>query len=250
MMLSNARLCLRGSRCAEFGGRAAGAARRGLRSKASTSLSAARRLSSAAVPPPPPPPPPHEDGMSRWPGLLSARGQLRALDYAGTLAFASSGAAAAALTGMDALGAVVVGTVTAVGGGTIRDAVILRKIPFWTEEVEYLYLSIAAAGATFLAWPRNEDGSPKEHFALQWADAFGVGAFATIGAQNAIRASMPALVTVCSTRRTLPHRASASKVPRRRQLTAASPRPSPWRPTPRRCCAACRRRRSAGRCAT
>lgn len=139
--------------------------------------------------------------MSRWPGLGSARCQLRLLDYAGTLAFASAGGGAAAAAGMDALGAVVVGTVTAVGGGTIRDAVVLRKAPFWTEEVEYLYLAIAAAGGTFLFWPRERDASggrgvPREYAAMQWADAAGVGAFAVIGAQNGVRARMPALVSV------------------------------------------------------
>jgi uncharacterized membrane protein YeiH len=141
---------------------------------------------------------PIDDGMARWPGLKTARHQLRAMDYIGTLSFASSGAIAAATAQMDLLGALFVGTVTAVGGGTIRDAVILSKRPFWTSEAEYLYMSLLAAGATFAFWPRDKENKPYEHEMLNWIDALGVGAFAVIGAQNAIRAQMPMLVTVRS----------------------------------------------------
>jgi uncharacterized membrane protein YeiH len=134
--------------------------------------------------------------MQRWPGLHSARHQLRGMDYIGTLSFASSGAIAAATAQMDLLGALFVGTVTAVGGGTIRDAVVLSKRPFWTEETEYIYMSLLAAGATFALWPRDADNQPLDHEVLNWVDALGVGAFAVIGAQNAIRARMPIIVTV------------------------------------------------------
>jgi uncharacterized membrane protein YeiH len=165
--------------------------------------------SAADTPPTPRPTPllpsPHsEDGMPRWPGLLSASSRLRTLDYFGTLVFASSGCVAGMSVGMDALGGLLVGAVTAVGGGTVRDAIFLRRRPFWAEEVEYLYLSLVAAAATFALWPRevSEDGTqvvPARGFAekaMQWGDAIGVGAFATIGAQNGIRSGMPALVVV------------------------------------------------------
>lgn len=134
--------------------------------------------------------------MTRFPSALSTHGHLRGLDYLGTLSFASSGAAAAALAGMDAFGAVAIGTVTAVGGGTIRDAIILRKTPFWTCETEYLYGCILAAGGTFWMWPRGEDGQPRDYGPMQWGDALGVGAFAVIGVQNGIRAGVPPIVQV------------------------------------------------------
>jgi hypothetical protein len=35
--------------------------------------------------------------------------------------------------GMDLLGSMVLGTITAVGGGTIRDSIVLRKRPFWSD---------------------------------------------------------------------------------------------------------------------
>ena len=71
------------------------------------------------------------DGMTRYPTCSSAKGVLRGLDYLGTAAFAISGSITAASAGMDLLGCAAVGTITAVGGGTIRDTIFLRKLPFW-----------------------------------------------------------------------------------------------------------------------
>ena len=71
------------------------------------------------------------EGLPRFPNLHTPTGVLRSLDWFGTVAFAASGALTAATCGCDALGTVAVGTITAVGGGTIRDAVVLNKPPFW-----------------------------------------------------------------------------------------------------------------------
>jgi len=53
------------------------------------------------------------------------------------------------------LGAVVVGTTTASGGGTICDGLIIWTRPFWTTEPGYLTLSILVSLATFSLWPRQ-----------------------------------------------------------------------------------------------
>ena len=48
------------------------------------------------------------------------------------------------------------GTITAVGGGTIRDVVVLGRIPFWSGhdgESEYLWLSLIAAAGAFFLYP-------------------------------------------------------------------------------------------------
>lgn len=55
---------------------------------------------------------------------------------------------------MDILGTVIVGTVTAVGGGTIRDTLVLNRLPFWIEEWEYLLIGIAGSLAAFISWPQ------------------------------------------------------------------------------------------------
>lgn len=150
---------------------------------------------------------PHE-GLPRWPSLASPTGILRGLDYFGTVVFAASGSLTAAMSGCDLLGCSIVGTITAVGGGTIRDALVLRKQPFWTEEWEYLIISIAAAATAFYCWGELEPGKDilgtgltlksadgGEGDLMNWGDAIGVGAFAVIGAMNGIRANSPFIVS-------------------------------------------------------
>ncbi|KAI8612365.1 UPF0126 domain-containing protein [Chytriomyces sp. MP71] len=143
------------------------------------------------------------EGLPRWPSVTSATGLLRSLDWFGTGVFAVSGSLTAATCGCDVFGCALVGTVTAVGGGTLRDALVLNKHPFWVEEWEYLILSVGAALAAFYLWGslpvgdsqtiKTQDGG--EGTVLQWGDAIGVGAFAVIGAMNGIRANAPFLVS-------------------------------------------------------
>ncbi|WP_373816424.1 trimeric intracellular cation channel family protein [Porphyromonas loveana] len=64
-------------------------------------------------------------------------------DYLGTFAFAISGIRLAAARRFDWFGAYVVGVVTAIGGGTVRD-VLLNIPPFWMEKPSYLFISLLA----------------------------------------------------------------------------------------------------------
>ena len=61
-------------------------------------------------------------------------------DYSGTFAFAISGIRLASAKQFDWFGAYVVGVVTAVGGGTIRD-ILLNATPFWMTQASYLIIS-------------------------------------------------------------------------------------------------------------
>jgi Glycine transporter len=62
--------------------------------------------------------------MTRYPSLRSSGGLLRSLDYLGSVAFAMGGAIAASQRGMDLLGAIELGVITAMGGGTTRDLLL------------------------------------------------------------------------------------------------------------------------------
>ena len=139
------------------------------------------------------------DGMDRYPHLNSSRGILRGIDYLGTWVFAASGAITAATHGMDLLGAVAVGTITACGGGTVRDIVVFARPPFWSGpdgETEYLWMSAAAAIAGFYLYPEYKEAF--ESRAMDWTDALCIGAFGVIGAQNGIRGGLsPALCVLC-----------------------------------------------------
>jgi len=165
------------------------------------------------------------EAMPRYPTELSSLGLLRAGDYIGTVAFAASGSITAAATGMDILGCSLVGTITAVGGGTLRDALLLNKKPFWIEENEYLWMSIGASLLTFYLWQHVgwdflkeqkaiEDadsqtltelelktkyhGNSTEGALLWWGDTIGIGAFCVIGAMNGCRANChPGICMIC-----------------------------------------------------
>ena len=59
----------------------------------------------------------------------------------GVIVFSISGALFAAKKGMDILGFILMGTVTGIGGGTLRD--LLLDIPvFWVKEPLTIYLCI------------------------------------------------------------------------------------------------------------
>ena len=66
----------------------------------------------------------------------------------GTTVFAISGVLAVTRRGLDVFGALVLGVVTALGGGTVRD-VIIRAPVFWIDDFNYVW----AAGAG--RWPRS-----------------------------------------------------------------------------------------------
>ena len=75
-----------------------------------------------------------------------------ALDYfllqLGTAVFAVTGVLAAARQNMDVMSFVIIGVVTAIGGGTLRD--LMLDVPvFWLADATYLYVAAAASLATF-----------------------------------------------------------------------------------------------------
>jgi uncharacterized membrane protein YeiH len=107
-------------------------------------------------------------------------GLLSVLDYAGVAVFAVSGALAAARKNLDLLGVVVIATVTAIGGGTLRDVLLARPV-FWLVQHTYLYVILGAALGTVIYTRRF---SPPDR-ALAVMDALGLAAFTIVGARIA-----------------------------------------------------------------
>lgn len=98
-------------------------------------------------------------------------------NYMGTAAFAISGALAASKQQMNIVGGVVLGGVTALGGGTLRDIILGLHPVFWIADANYLSTAgIAAAGAFLVSryWRL-----PMSVFA--YTDALGVAAVTVIG---------------------------------------------------------------------
>ena len=109
------------------------------------------------------------------------------LDLVGVAVFAVSGALAAGRKGLDLLGVVVLGLVTAVGGGTIRDLLLDRHPIFWLVDPAYMVTIVAASLLTvaYVRWRRPPSA------ALLVADALGLALFSVAGAQIAEHAGLP-----------------------------------------------------------
>jgi uncharacterized membrane protein YeiH len=105
-----------------------------------------------------------------------------ALDLLGTVAFAASGALAGVRRGMDLLGVVVLGIVTATGGGVVRDLLLNDTPPFCFKNELYLYLALAASIVVFLT-PRSFE---RMNRAMLLLDALGLGTFLVIGTSKAL----------------------------------------------------------------
>jgi uncharacterized membrane protein YeiH len=113
------------------------------------------------------------------------------IDFIGVAVFAISGALAAGRKQLDLLGVVVIATVTAVGGGTLRDLLLDRPI-FWIAEPGFLYVTFASALVT-IAYTR---WLPPFDRALTVADALGLALFTVSGARIAESAGMANVVVV------------------------------------------------------
>ena len=112
-------------------------------------------------------------------------------DYLGTLAFAISGIRLAAAKGFDWFGAYVVGFVTAVGGGTIRD-ILLDLKPFWLIQPSYLIITGLALAFTIVFRRQVVRLNPS----LFFFDAIGLGLFVVVGVAKSFATGYPWWVAI------------------------------------------------------
>ncbi len=109
------------------------------------------------------------------------------LDIFGIVVFALSGALMAGRYKLDPFGVVVLASVTAIGGGTIRD-IILSTPVFWIEKTYYLWVILITALLTIIAI-RRPSRIPKRFLLI--ADAFGLALFAVLGTEKALSLGTP-----------------------------------------------------------
>jgi len=114
------------------------------------------------------------------------------LDIFGIIVFALSGALMAGRYKLDPFGVVVLASVTAVGGGTIRDAILQTPI-FWVVEPYYLYVILITALLTIIII-RQPKRIPKRFLLI--ADALGLALFAVLGTQKSIALGSPLPVAI------------------------------------------------------
>ena len=114
------------------------------------------------------------------------------LDWFGVVVFAVSGALVASRKQMDIVGFALLGGVTGVGGGTLRD-ILLGEFPvFWVREPAYLVACVAVSVMVFFT-----AHIPQSRYRLLlWFDALGLSLFAVTGAERALLAGSGPVIAV------------------------------------------------------
>lgn len=110
------------------------------------------------------------------------------MEYAGTIAFAISGALVAGRKHMDIVGVVVLGTIVAVGGGTTRD-LLLGEIPvFWINNPTFVIVGALTALATIPLFKTGTLAVMQRYNLIQLSDAAGMALFVVTGTNVALAA--------------------------------------------------------------
>lgn len=105
------------------------------------------------------------------------------LELIGTVAFAASGALTAMKKHMDLLGVIVLGVVTAIGGGIIRDLILGATPPFAFRNPLSAFVAIATSLLLFIPQLRRPLMRNQKIFDLSifFMDSLGLGIFTAMG---------------------------------------------------------------------
>lgn len=113
------------------------------------------------------------------------------IEVLGTIAFAISGIRLAAAKNFDWFGAYVIGLVTAIGGGTLRD-ILLNIAVFWMQT--WMYLAVTGLSlATVLVFRKALVKGMRTLFIF---DAIGLALFVVVGIEKSIAAGYPMWVAI------------------------------------------------------
>jgi len=104
------------------------------------------------------------------------------LDLVGTAAFAAWGAWVGVRKQMDLFGVLVLGMVTAVGGGTLRDLLLGDIPPFSLKDETYIWIAAGISLFVFI----NRARFKVFEAPLLYFDAIGLGTFVVIGTTKAL----------------------------------------------------------------
>src|SRR5687767_7226735 len=97
------------------------------------------------------------------------------IEILAVLAFAYSGVIEARRNGFDYVGVLTVATVSAFGGGTLRDVLLDRHPLYWIEHWQFLVYIFAFTAAELILLRFNKDFSSNK--TLMLIDALGLGLF-------------------------------------------------------------------------
>ena len=113
------------------------------------------------------------------------------IEIVGTIAFAISGIRLAAAKKFDWFGAYIVGLVTAIGGGTLRD-ILLDTTPFWMENG--WYLAVTGISLAYVILFRKQ--LVRLNSTFFFFDTIGLALFVVIGIQKTIAFGYPMWIAV------------------------------------------------------
>ncbi|MBR6825960.1 MAG: trimeric intracellular cation channel family protein [Oscillospiraceae bacterium] len=126
---------------------------------------------------------------------------LAVLDWIGTVSFAISGSLIAIGHGLDLFGVLAVGTITAVGGGMIRDVILGNIPPSIFFRTEILFAAVLTSVLVFIIiFFRSNRFSIIQHRVDKFNflfDSFGLGAFSVTGVQLACDAGYGEHFVLC-----------------------------------------------------
>lgn len=128
------------------------------------------------------------------PTVLELPLPLLVMTFVGIVAFAASGAVAGARAGMDWLGVSTLAAVTAIGGGTLRDLLMVQTpawlIDFWpTVSSIAITVVVVWVAARVFPWQRHTTWMGRVFIVT---DAIGLAAFTIVGTDIARDAGFPA----------------------------------------------------------
>ncbi|EJM10406.1 putative membrane protein [Pseudomonas sp. GM21] len=99
----------------------------------------------------------------------------------GTAVFAITGVLAIHKAGVDVFGAVVLGIITAIGGGTIRDLLLDQPI-FWIADFNYIWVALIAGVLAFFLTKRFQ----QRYQLLLYLDGFAAALFGIVATEKVL----------------------------------------------------------------
>ena len=114
------------------------------------------------------------------------------LDFASVAVFALTGALAASRAQLDLVGFAFIATLTAVGGGTLRDILLDRNPIFWIAQPSYIGVTVAAAVLVFFTAHLLES----RYRTLLWLDSLALAVAAPAGVAIALSQNQPSPIVL------------------------------------------------------
>ena len=123
--------------------------------------------------------------------MINSVGFIQIIEFCGTFAFAISGIRLASSRQVDWFGALFIGFVTAVGGGTIRD-LLLGLPPFWMQNSIYLICSTLALIVVVI----YKKILVRLNYTFFTFDTIGLALFTVVGIEKTLQCDFPFWVAI------------------------------------------------------